>query len=492
MKLSNTSIKWKVFGFIALFTVIMLVILWLFQIVFLDGFYRRIKTREISMSGDVIYRNINNMHFVDFIHNEQLENLIYDISQNKDICVYIIDMNLNEYYSSDVLNNCLIHHLTPSEYYKYYQEARSGNGRYLQKYKIKAVHGRFSNYPVPSGLLGAEGMIYASIATLADGREILVMMNSIITPVGSTVKTLRIQLIYISVVFIILALLIALYISKVISEPIVKINESARQLAKGNYSIKFEGQGYKEIEELNETLNYASRELSKVENLRRELIANVSHDLRTPLTMIAGYAEVIKDIPGENTPENVQVIIDETNRLAELVSNLLDISKYESGAQQLDLEKYSITHSVKDILNRYQKLREQEGYDISFEHTKDITVYADKKKIEQVIYNLISNAIAYTGADKKVTLRQTERGYKVRIEVIDTGIGIEKQKLPYIWERYYKAGENQKRAHVGTGLGLYIVKKILDLHKTNYGVMSTVGEGSNFWFELNIFHEGEL
>lgn len=125
-----------------------------------------------------------------------------------------------------------------------------------------------------------------------------------------------------------LALIFAAIMSKKVSKPIIKINESAKELAKGNVAVHFDGEGYREITELNDTLNYAAEELSKVENLRRELIANVSHDLRTPLTMITGYAEVMRDIPGENTPENVQIIIDEANRLTSLVNDMLDISSF--------------------------------------------------------------------------------------------------------------------------------------------------------------------
>ena len=133
------------------------------------------------------------------------------------------------------------------------------------------------------------------------------------------------------------------------------------------------------------TLNYAAKELSKVETLRRDLIANVSHDLRTPLTMITGYSEVMRDLPGENTPENVQVIIDEANRLTTLVNDMLDLSKMQSGAQKLSPSFFDLTESVRDILGRYNKLTD---YDIRFTADRDVTVYADELKISQVVYNL--------------------------------------------------------------------------------------------------------
>jgi len=206
--------------------------------------------------------------------------------------------------------------------------------------------------------------------------------------------------------------------------------------------------------------------------------------LRTPLTMIRGYAEVIRDLPGENTKENMQIIIDETQRLASLVADVMDISKIKSGVQELRAYEYDLTQSVIDIISRYNKLIEQDGYDIEFKYDKHIFVRADELKISQVIYNLINNAITYTGEDKKVIISQTDAEDRVRISVIDTGDGIEEDKLTEIFDRYYKIDNAHKRAVVGTGLGLSIVKGILNLHDAQYGVKSEVGKGSEFYFEL--------
>ena len=218
-----------------------------------------------------------------------------------------------------------------------------------------------------------------------------------------------------------------------------------------------------------------------MEGLRKELLANVSHDLRTPLTMIQGYAEVMRDLPGENTPENVQIIIEETERLTSLVNDLLDLSRLESGAITLERTRFDLTQSIRAILRRYDKLA---SYSFPFEAEEDVFVTADELKISQVVYNLVNNAITYAGEDKTVTLRQTVENGKVRISVSDTGEGIPQDKLKDIWERYYKVDKEHKRAQVGTGLGLSIVKNILELHGGAYGVESEEGKGSTFWFEL--------
>jgi len=320
--------------------------------------------------------------------------------------------------------------------------------------------------------------------TLDTGRKVAIFINTTVTPLNSTVSTLRKQLVWITVILLLLALLLAYIISKKISRPIKYINTSAKVLAQGNYNVSFNGKGYQEITELSDTLNYAAAELGKVEQFRRELLANISHDLRTPLTMITGYGEVMRDIPGENTPENVQIIIDESNRLTQLVNDLLDVSKMQSGTQPLLSETFSLTALITETLERYNKMKQQEQYILRFEHNEEVFVSADRMKISQVLYNLINNAIHYTGEDRTVIIRQRLNDQTVRVEVTDSGEGIAPDMLGYIWDRYYKIDKEHKRAVIGTGLGLSIVKNILQMHNAKFGVYSELGQGSTFWFEL--------
>ena len=192
-------------------------------------------------------------------------------------------------------------------------------------------------------------------------------------------------------------------------------------LAKGGLRHPFWGTRRREVRELARTLNYAAGELSKVEGLRRDLLANVSHDLRTPLTMIKGYSEVMRDLPGENTPENVQIIIDEAERLTNLVNDLLDLSKLEAGVLPLEKTRFNLTESIRGILHRYDKLAD---YHFPFLYREEVWVDADELKISQVVYNLVNNAITYSGKDKTITLRQELWQGKVRVSVTDTGEGI--------------------------------------------------------------------
>lgn len=331
---------------------------------------------------------------------------------------------------------------------------------------------------------GVQNMTYISVVTGSNSHMKISVINAQLTPVNATIETIKTQFIIIAAILTVVALMLAFYLSRKIARPIISINNGAKTLATGQYDVAFSGKGYLEIEELSNTLNYASRELRKVENLRRELIANMSHDLRTPLTMISGYGEVMRDIPGENTPENVQIIIDETKRLTNLVNDMLDLSKLQAGVQELHAVSMNLTDEIRSIIERYETLLKQDEYDIRFEYREDVIIHGDVIKLDQVIYNLINNAINYSGEDHQVIVKQLLEQGRVRIEIIDHGPGIEKDKLAYIWERYYKVDKTHVRSRVGSGLGLSIVKAVLELHKAEYGVLSEEGVGSTFWFSL--------
>jgi signal transduction histidine kinase len=289
---------------------------------------------------------------------------------------------------------------------------------------------------------------------------------------------------------VVMSLLLTLILSKTITVPISRISNSAKELASGNYSTEFPKGYFREINNLSQTLEYAAAELSKTDRLRSELIANTSHDLRTPLTMITGYAEIMRDIPNENTPENAQIIIDESKRLSSLVNDMLDISKLESGTSQTVSEQFCLTEVIAEELNRYQQLCKRDGYTLTFESNEMIHVTTDRKKLVQALFNLVNNALTHTGADKLVTVRQqtyideVDGNRYVRLSVIDTGDGIPEDKLEVIWDRYYKLEGNHKRSVYGSGLGLSIVRKIMGLLNGRCGVFSSNGNGSVFWIEI--------
>lgn len=475
--------RWKIFFYLCGFVGALLILLFLFQVVFLDSFYRGVKTNQIKETAYEIANQIEK-------HNiEGLQEDIDILSENSDYCIRIADFE-NGYIYKNTTNSKVCGYIgdsdieVQSQVLTLYKKALENGGEIL--YTIESSKGSkysFIDNRLKPFVETTDYMAYGKVANY-DSSEYFVLVNSRITMVSEIAETIRKQLLLISGIVLVLAMGFAFFIASKISSPIIQTNEAAKKMAGGNTKLLFDSKGYKEIEELNETLNFAQTELSKVENLRNELIANISHDLRTPLTMIGGYGEIMRDIPGENTPENVQVIIDECHRLTVLVNDLLDLSKLQAKANNLTLTTFNITQVIKGIIERFSIMLKNEDYNIHFEYDNEILVNADEVKINQVIYNLLANAINYAGKDKNVTLRQINKGNSVRIEVSDHGEGISEENLPYVWDRYYKIDKVHKRPQVGTGLGLAIVKNVLELHEAIYGVESKVQEGTTFYFEL--------
>ncbi|MGI6330644.1 MAG: sensor histidine kinase [Zhaonellaceae bacterium] len=428
--MDKLKLQWKIFIFLLGFCVLLLAILWTFQTVLLSDMYKFVRKVEIEKAISLVGKNIN---------SPELESILFELKMAKEITV------------------------KPTQNFAP---------------PVPPAPGRYTRRP--------EAITKVHEYILDDGSKISLTFYAMITPVDSTVSTLRIQLIIITGIMVILAIMLAIIISKRISNPIEQINQSAKALAMGNYETEFHGTGYLEIKELSDTLNTAAKELSKVDRLRRELIANISHDLRTPLSFIYSYAEMMHDFPNEVTPEQSQIIMDETKRLTSLVNDMLDISLLEAGVSKLNKTNYNLTESLRKTIDRMNELVKNEGYKLDFEYSEDIYIFADEVKITQVFYNLLLNAITHSGDDKTVIVRQSAIENAVRIEVIDHGDGIKQSDLPYIWERYYKVDKKHKRPIMGTGLGLSIVKKIIEMHDGKYGVESEEGKGSTFWFQIEL------
>jgi signal transduction histidine kinase len=208
--------------------------------------------------------------------------------------------------------------------------------------------------------------------------------------------------------------------------------------------------------------------------------------------MIVGYAEVMRDIEGENTPENMQVIIDEAKRLSVLVNDLLEISRIQGGISQRNDEVFVLEEVVTETVDRYRRLKAEAGFSFLCEAEGESKVRADKSKLLQVICNLLNNAIHYSDEKKQIEVRVFRVENACRVEVKDYGVGIAEEDLPNVWQRYYKVDKVHRRSSAGSGLGLSIVREILEMHHACYGVSSKVGEGSLFWFSLPIEKELSL
>lgn len=269
--------------------------------------------------------------------------------------------------------------------------------------------------------------------------------------------------------------------------PIRKITKAAKEYATGDFTQQINIHTNDEIGYLAASLNFMATELSTLEEDQRKFIANVSHDFRSPLTSIKGYIEAIMDgtIPYEMQDKYLNIILFEAERLNKLTQSMLELNKYGKKGTMLDISRFDINNTIKMVVQSFEGTCKQKK--ISFELIltgQTLFVSADMSKIQQVLYNLIDNAIKFSHADSTITIETTEKNEKVFVSVKDTGIGIPKDSLKKIWERFYKTDLSRGKDKRGTGLGLAIVKEIISAHDENINVISTEGVGTEFIFTL--------
>lgn len=337
-----------------------------------------------------------------------------------------------------------------------------------------------------AGLGGVDSVDGSGGGVLTAGSEgVYLYVHQSLEFVEAVGRSMNARMIWIAVFVFVLTFALSSTISGVLSRPLDEIAGKAKRLAKGDFDVDFKGEDYfEEMEAVSASLNFAKDELSKADRMQKELLANVSHDFKTPLTMIKAYAEMIVEFAGENKEKrdrSANVIIEEADRLSSLVNDMLDLSKIRAGIQALQPERFDVSEYLEEILARFDYLAETQGYRFCVDIDKALYTFADRQKLGQVMYNLIGNAVNYTGDDKVVRIRLKLESDAIRFEVSDSGRGIPEEELAEIWERYYRSSETHKRPVKGTGLGLSIVKTILEKHNFRFGVNSVVGVGSSFY-----------
>ncbi len=272
-----------------------------------------------------------------------------------------------------------------------------------------------------------------------------------------------------------------------IYRPLRKITDAATQYASGNLDVVIPVNSQDEMGYLSASLNYMSAQLKDMEDYQKKFVANVSHDFRSPLTSIKGYVEAMADgtIPVEMQDKYLKIILFETERLTDLTKDLLTLNEFDTKHLLLSKTEFDIQQLIKDTAASFEGTctDKQITIDLLFA-SRTLIVFADKRKIQQVLYNLLDNAIKFSEFDSSITIETTERGDKAFISVKDNGIGIPRQSLNKIWERFYKTDLSRGKDKKGTGLGLSIVKEIIQAHNENINVISTEGVGTEFVFSL--------
>jgi two-component system sensor histidine kinase VanS len=303
-----------------------------------------------------------------------------------------------------------------------------------------------------------------------------------------------------------LAIILSIIYTNMISKPLIKLNSTATKMANLNFSEKCVVTGEDEIGNLASTLNFLSENLNssltslqaandkltldienerKLEKMRKEFVAGVSHELKTPISLIEGYAEALKDgIAAENeTDYYLDVIIDESKKMGSLVFEMLDLSQLEYGRSKLNMEVFNVSSLLNSTIKKYSSIISEKNIKVNSSFSEESYVFADRYRIDQVINNFFTNAIRHTPEAGTININLSDKDNDTLIEIENTGTPIPEEEKEKIWEKFYRVDKSRNRTLGGTGLGLSIVKNILNMHGSSFGVNNT-DIGVKFYFTL--------
>lgn len=454
----------RVWFYFLLLTGIILLLMWMLQISFIEPYYEQNRSHTIYSVVSEVERVMPREGFFD--DTTQLSAAV----GRENMCASVYDetgqlrLNVDKLGTSCSLPNLSKHAIDS----------------YIAQSQTSLTHDFSLNF---TNVNYNQGMFFYAKEVQIENVPYYIFVNSPIELLDSTVYVLKRQFSLLAIMVFSVATLVSFVLSRRLSYPILNITKSARKLAMGDYSAEFSGEGYQEAVSLADTLNYATSEFRKTDELRRDLVANVSHDIKTPLTMIKAYAEMIQDISGDKPEmriEHLNVIIEETNHLERLVNDMLTLSKYESEVFTINETRFNLKEHVESSVNLFQVL----DIDFEIDVNPKINVFSDEIKMGQVLYNYINNATKYVGEDNTIYIRAEVKKDIVTVYVHDNGIGIEADVINHVWDRYYKINKNYQRSDSSSGLGLSIVKAICEATGSDYGVESSAGKGTTFYYTL--------
>ena len=445
---------------LVVFIGLMLALILFLQTTFLDGTYKNNKIAYLKDTAALIDEGIQ---------NDDILSVLEDISFSNEVCVRVITDAVGFTTYQDA-SSCALGKLSSKQLNKIATTTFDNGGEALFDSNSSNIKNAY---------------IYSKLSKVND-ENVLIMLSTSIMPLQSTIDTMYDQFNIIIIVVVIATILLALCLSSLIVKPIKKIEMEATNLPSGKYDHKLVKTDAKEIENLNNTLARANEEIIKADVARKELIGNVSHDLRTPLTMIVGYGEMIRDFPEENNAENINVIINEAKRLSTLVDDLLDLSKVESGKIEFHNKDIKISDLLGSVYDQFEPYCKANNIELVLNvEDSDVVVNVDDNRLKQVLHNFMSNALNYNDAkDTKIIIGEEKVDGAYRIYVYDNGSGVKEEDKDKIWNRYYKVDKEHKRSHIGSGIGLSLCKDILDKMGYKYGVDSVYKEYSKFYFDI--------
>lgn len=476
------SIRFRLWIAFIIMTVFMLAILWVYELVYYSVIHISIEESAIfGMGNEITEFMVKDPDLNNNLDSQPFRKYIENMAKANRINIIVLDDADNVVYYALVGSGAVPKGLTPTIKALYEEKVEEFDAGYV----FNTTRDTSIEYIVAYGQKKVLGT-----------RTLKLFVSSEVSPLVATRNNIMSQLLIICGVLLIIGVVVAYvgsgFAAKPMRELTIRVGEKSRgkidEMLPTNTPLA-------EINELSAAFNDALAKAESNNRFRRDLLANVSHDMKTPLTMIRAYAEMIRDITGgnmEKSAKNASIIISETDRMSSLISEVIELAQLESGAFELHPAIFNLSDLIQETIGHFSIIEDAKGYLIESEISQDVFVMADSERIARVLYNLIGNAMNYTGEDKKIFIRcrKMDDG-KVIVSVIDTGKGMTQQELYDVWGKYYRLVQD-KRKVLGSGLGLSIVKSILELHNVRYGVRSIKGKGSNFWFELPCVDEKDL
>lgn len=396
-------------------------------------------------------------------------------------CVEVSDVSLQYVNYAENLYPCLVHENRPTVGWSTSNVSDRDTDVAVKLRKALFEQGQL--YEIVSTSSDASQMV---VGRLSADKQYAVMISTNLHQIRIAGMVMNQLLPAILGLVLLVSLAASVWFGDWFTQPISELSGAARRIANGDYTARVARTGQDEMGQLAADFNHMASEVERTSQLQQELLANVSHDLRTPLTLIKGYAETIRDLTGDNAERRnsqLGIIIDETNRLSGLVNSVMELSRVRSGSQRPQLVDFDMAQLCSEVAERYDAVCAQNGWTLAVQADDPCPVSADPAMMERVLHNLLGNASHHLGADGWFAVRCLPTPGGCRVEVQDHGPGIAKEDLPRIFDRYYRSRSDSGK--VGTGLGLSITKAILQSHGADFGVDSELGKGSTFWFTLH-------
>ena len=461
------------------FTTVIFAILWLLQTVFLQSFYNGMVIKNTISAADKITSKSNTSGIREYID---------ELSRENSILVYVTDTDGKILYSSDQFKKGHKFHNDDfkgkppdfKEELKQYRELPSNYDEFLNKLNI-SNDGK-------AELKAADMYVYGKyINFFGTDEKAVLYIGTTLNAVGSTARIIRIQLVWVTLLSVVIGFVLAWFMSRSFSRPVAQLTEKAHKLTDNISDLPFRKGFCSELDELNQTLDTTADKLRKSREFQNELLANVSHDLRTPLTMIKGYAEMIRDISREDEKqcaEDVAVIVEETDRLTALVNEILEYSELQMTDEELVMSEVNLSETVNYTADSFENLYTKDGFIFERSIAENVLIKGNASRLQRAVYNLVDNAVRHAGDDKVIGITLKTENSKAVIEISDHGEGIAPEELERIWDKYYT--KRQRKGKGVSGLGLAIVKQTAALHHGECNAESETGKGSIFRITLDL------